>query len=649
MTTTSSSDPEQSASDTDQQAGTDQQQELSAPVWRRFDEELIRTSLWAKLRRMPALTAAALGWGWRASPRDLLVALGASVLAAVLAGVSLAAVTWVLDALLTGGDIGERARTAVPAIVVVAAVAGVSGGIRLVSEWALARLGPQIERVVEPQLFDLTTRARLEAFDDQEWADSMYRARDRGMYEVAHMVTACLEVLAGLVGLLSLAGVLAVLHPALLPLLVLSVIPTGWAATTAAGMEHQARRELTTGRRRRWLLGDRMAARDPAAELRSYQMRDDLMAEYLVLADRERTTMLGVAWRQTRVRAAGALASGAATAATYAALGGLLVVGMMQLAAVGTAILALQRAKGQMGQSLHSLNRVYESGLYFADFTEFCARARDQLPPAPTAPHPGPLTRIQVQEATFAYPTTQDRPALRKVSMHVEAGETIALVGENGSGKSTLARLLSGLYHPQQGEVTWNGVDYTAIGEAVHQRISVITQDHTRWPMDARRNVTMTGACDRERLSEAARLSGTDEVITTLPQGWDTLLDTTFANGVNLSGGQWQRLATARGLYRTADLLIADEPTSALDARAEARFFSTISEHAERTGAAVVLITHRMINVPMADRIYVLDQGQVIEHGTHTELMAIQGRYHDLYTLQARAYDQSTGQGVDPL
>ncbi|MDE3721887.1 ABC transporter ATP-binding protein [Nocardiopsis sp. N85] len=631
MAAPSPTEPEPTASDTGEN------EDLTAPKWRYFDDELARTTLWTKLTRMPTLTAAAVGWAWRANRRDLLTALIASSVAAVLSAVSLAWVTRVLDALFSEGALPARVEAALPAVAVVAAVATLAGTIRLVSDLALARLGTQTERIVELELFDLTTRANLVAFDDEEWADAMYRSRDRGLYEVPRMVTACLEVLSGSVGLLSLAGVLAVLHPLLLPLLLVSVVPAGWAAMRAARMEYEAQRHLSTGRRRRWILGDRMASRDSAAELRSYTMRDSLMADYASLADRERATMLAVAWRQTRVRALGGVVGGAATALTYAVLGVLLVVGAMPLAAVGTAVLALQRAQGGMQQLLYSLNRVYESGLYFADFTEFCDKARTALPPVPAAPPPGRLERVEVRDATFTYPTGE-RPALEEVTVHVAAGETVALVGENGSGKSTLARLLGGLYHPQAGTVGWNGVDYARIGPAVCDRISVIIQDHTRWPMTARRNITMAQSRDEARLAEAARLSGTDEVVAALPRGWDTLLDTTFASGVNLSGGQWQRIADGRGFYRVADLLIADEPTSALDARAEARFFSTIHGHARRTGAAVVLITHRMASVRMADRVYVLDRGRVIEHGTHDELMRQDGRYRELYTLQADAY-----------
>ncbi|MFD6096379.1 ATP-binding cassette domain-containing protein [Nocardiopsis flavescens] len=616
---------------------TGSEEDLTAPKWNFFNDELVRTGLWTKLTRMPALTAAAAGWAWRANRRDLLIALGASTVAAVLAAVSLVSVTRVLDALLAPGPLADRVGAALPAVAVVAGVAALSGAVRLVSELALARLGPQTERLVELELFGLTTRARLVAFDDEEWADAMYRARDRGVYEVPRMVTATLEGLAGVVSLVSLGGVLAVLHPLLLLLLLVSVVPTGWAATRAARMEYEAQRRLSTGRRRRWILGDRMASRDSAAELRSYTMRDSLMADYGALADRERETMLAVAWSQTRTRAVGGTAAGAATALTYACLGTLLVAGMMPLAAVGTAVLALQRTQGQMQSLLYLLNRVYESGLYFADFTEYCALARARTPAAPTAPPPARLERLEVRDAVFTYPSG-GTPALHGVNVHVEKGETVALVGENGSGKSTLARLLGGLYEPQEGAVAWNGTDFTALGPAVRERISVIIQDHTRWPMTARRNVTMAQGCDPDRLEHAARLSGTDEVVAELPRGWDTLLDTTFASGVNLSGGQWQRVAGARGFYRTADLLIADEPTSALDARAEARFFTTIGEHAARTGAAVVLITHRMASVRMADRIYVLDRGRVIEHGTHAELMAVAGRYRELYTLQADAY-----------
>jgi ATP-binding cassette subfamily B protein len=241
-----------------------------------------------------------------------------------------------------------------------------------------------------------------------------------------------------------------------------------------------------------------------------------------------------------------------------------------------------------------------------------------------------------VDNVTFTYPGAHD-PALSQVSVEIRRGEVVALVGENGSGKTTLAKILAGLYRPESGTVCW---DQTAISdvdpEPLRERIAVIAQDHANWPLTVRHNITMGRDADPATLATAAA-SGADTVIERLPHGYDTLLDRHFKDGAELSGGQWQRIAAARGFYRSAPLLIMDEPTAALDARAEYALFSSIRGHAQ--GRSVLLITHRLASVKHADRIYVLREGRVIEQGGHADLLALGGQYADLFTLQASQYE----------
>jgi ATP-binding cassette subfamily B protein len=232
--------------------------------------------------------------------------------------------------------------------------------------------------------------------------------------------------------------------------------------------------------------------------------------------------------------------------------------------------------------------------------------------------------------------------------MTLRRGEVIALVGENGSGKSTLAKLITGLYLPERGRVTWDGVDTARVDAgALHERVAVVLQDPVRWPMTAENNVRIgrltrvdPGAAARDA---AARDSGADSVVAELTDGWATVLSREFQTGRDLSGGQWQRLSVARGLYRDAPVVIADEPTAALDARAEEAVFGTLRGRAdgssERLAARItVLVTHRLANVRFADQILVLERGRIIERGRHDELMALRGTYFELFTLQARAY-----------
>nr|WP_133740751.1 ABC transporter ATP-binding protein [Actinorugispora endophytica] len=588
--------------------------------------------------RLPGLMWQALTLAWRASPRDVVATVGFNAASGVFTAVALVATAGVLEELFAAGPTPDRVVAAVPALVLVAVASVLRGVLSAGAGWAQSRLEPQVERLSELRLMELATRVRVLAFDDNDFHDRMFRATMRGASEAKRVVTNAVDILTGVIGIAAAAGVLGVLHPVLIPLLMLTVLPEGWAASWAARMRYTWILAITDSRRRKGMLDDLMTSRATCAEVRSFTMREPLLAEFAAIAGHERDVQLNLARRQALVRMAGDGASGAATALTYVVLGMLLVGGAMPLAVAGAAVIAIRTGQSALNTTLMAVNSAYESGLYFRDFLEFCEHAREWLPPTGLAPPPRDFERITVEGVVFGYPGKKE-PALDGVDLHIRRGETIALVGENGSGKTTLSKLLAGLYAPDRGRVLWDGTDLAGVDtHLLRERVAVIAQDHTHWPLSARRNVTMSSPDDDERLERSALVSGADAVVEELPRGWDTLLDRRFAAGEELSGGQWQRVAAARGFYREAPLLICDEPTAALDARAEHRLFESIHEHARSTGSAVVLITHRLASVRMADRVYVLDGGRVTEQGTHDQLMRAGGLYAELYSIQAAAY-----------
>ncbi|MGI5207625.1 ABC transporter ATP-binding protein [Spirillospora sp. CA-108201] len=626
---------------------------LSEHKWYRKAAELSDTGTLTMARRLPTLIGQVMRLAWRASRRDLAATIAFNVAAGVFTAFGLLATTGVLSALFSAGPTPDRVRAAAPELVLVGAAVTVRAAFSAGAQWAQARLRPQVQQIVEQRLYELTTAIELAAFDDAEFQDDLHRARLRGMDSAPSMVDNAVDLFTAAVGVAAAAGALGVLHPVLLPLLLLTALPEGWAAVRAARLGYLTQLDLVEVRRRSWIMSDLMTERRHAAEVRSFTVRAFLLRQYAALAVHIRRVLLDLARRQTMSQIWGDVLKGVATALMYAALGLLLWRGMMPLAVAGTAVLAIRAGQTSLVNLVYALNRCYEDGLYFNDYMAYCQTAEQRVQGARTG-EPGDAERqlealrgfeeIRAEGVTFTYPDS-DTPSLREVSVRLGRGEIVALVGENGSGKTTLAKILAGLYAPQSGAVSW---DDTRVGdldpEALRRAIAVVAQDHTHWPMTAADNITMgddpAAAGVRASIDEAAATAGADQVIAALPLGLDTLLDKRFANGCELSGGQWQRLAAARGFYRDAPLLICDEPTAALDARAEHHLFDQIRRHAARQGRTVLLITHRLASVRHADRIYVLADGRVTEHGTHRELTAQNGLYAELYDLQASAYHQ---------
>jgi len=615
--------------------------ELKLAGWDTHSIAMANVRFTAMARRLPRILREAIAIAWRSSPRDTLAALVFNVLTGVATAFGLLATRGVLQALFAAGPTLDRVRAAIPSLIMVAIATAVRSALSIAAGFAQARLEPQVLTTAERRLFDLTTRVKLAAFDDAGFSDEMERARNRGSLAVQFLVRGAIDLSAGLAGLAATAVTLALLHPLLLGALLLASFPAAWAAVRAARLAYLSNHARTSRRRRLWMLSDLMAHRQTAAELRAFTMRPFLLREYDLMAGAETGTELEVVRRQTITRMIGGVFSGLATAGVYVVLGVLLVDHALPLAAAGTAVLALQAARVALALAVTNVNRVYEEGLYFNDYTGFLERAGERMPVVPTQrtgpPLAAPVT-ITVDDVTLHYAET-NAPAVAAASLTVHRGQTIALVGENGSGKTSLARLLAGLYHPDQGTVCWDGISLAgADPEDVWRHLAMVSQEYWHWPFTAERNILL-GTDDRPvtgKVQSAARRAGAHEMIAGLPSGYQTLLSRNFRGGQDLSGGQWQRLAAARAFYRDAPVLICDEPSAALDARAEHALFAAL-----RAGAAeriTVLITHRLANVRHADHIYVLHEGRITEHGTHADLMTAAGTYAELFTLQATGY-----------
>ncbi len=616
--------------------------ELALPYWLRSTEEAAKASFLQMCRRLPRLLRDAWSLAWRAGPRTTLALVVFQLLGGAASAVGLISVVGVFDGLLQAGATPERVRAAVPSLLLLVGALAVRGALTSAAAAANGRLSPLVFQAAEMRLLELTTAVDLSTFDDPDWRDAMERARDRGIDAGQMLVDRAIELGTHLIGLVAAASVLAVLHPVLLPLLVLAVVPIAWAAVRSARLGYRQMLKFITVWRRQRMLAYLLAAREPAAELRAFTVREFLLGEIRRLLTAATREEIRLSTHQVRTTLVGNSLSAVATGITYAVLLWLLWTGRMELAAGGAAAYAISTGIGKLTELAYSANRVFEQGLYFSDFQGFCdlSLARTEQDSGREAPEG--FEEIRVEGVTFRYPDAE-RAAVRDVSMTLRRGQIIALVGENGSGKSTLASLLAGLYRPEGGRITWDGRDLTTIDpESMRRRVAVVMQEPTRWPLSARETITI-GRYERQAhtpdIHDAARAGDAHEFVMELPREYQTLLSRHFTDGADLSGGQWQRLAVSRAFYRDAPLLICDEPTANLDARAEHDIYSRLRELA--AGRTVVLITHRMASVREADRIYVFDHGELVEEGDHEALMTLGGNYAQLFTLQASAYQDA--------
>jgi ABC-type multidrug transport system fused ATPase/permease subunit len=577
----------------------------------------------------------------RAAPR-LAVAVVALQLAAglVTAGVVLASAA-AINALLAHALNAERLRAAVPALLFLAGAFVVKLALDALTARVRAELSPRVHRIAQARLLEASLQVELAAFDDPGFYDQLHRARDRGVLHMESATDSLVDALSALVGVAGAALALIWLDPVLLPVLALALLPQAWGALAVARLHIASMPETVSLNRQVDMMIELATDRDNAPEIRSYQAQEYVSAEYARSADAMQAHLVRLGVAEARVRTLGNVLSALGMALTFAVLGGLLWTERLPLAAAGATLFAVRSA----GQALERLMQVgsslFEKGLYLADYRAFLEQAAQRQRPATGIEAPTTPALIELERVGFHYAGRRDDPALRDISLSIRAGETIALVGENGSGKTTLAKLIAGLYRPAEGHIRWDGTDLRDIDpRSLADRIAMVLQHPVRWPRSAASNVRVGRHARVDpgdaALKHAAGESRAQEVIDRLPQGWDTLLSRTFRGGVDLSGGQWQRLAVARGLYRDAPLVIWDEPTAPLDARAEHAVFESLRQLARNR--TVILITHRLASVRNADRIFFLERGRLVEQGRHDDLLAADGRYAELYRLQTRLH-----------
>ncbi|MEW1864283.1 ABC transporter ATP-binding protein [Streptomyces sp. NPDC088194] len=594
-------------------------------------------TLRAMARRLPQLISRALRMAWQVDRGAVTALLVCQVLSGVLEAVGLLAVTGTITAVIASGHITERLHQAVPSIVLLASAAGIRAVLGIAVGGLSTRLAPRIAREAELRLLDAATHAELTAYDHPGYNDR-WDAADRGVEVSQDLLNQSQNILAAAASLVAAAAVLTSVHPLLLPLLLLAALPQAVAGVRAARLNYLASLDTMGDRRLLGLLRWHLVDKDNADQIRSGTMADFLLGKYRAAGARVDAATDRAAWQAAKTSLIGSLVGGLAAGAVWAALIALIGTGRISVASAGTATFALR----SVASGLHGIVGygaiIFRTGMYLDDWSGFLDEAGGHRIRRGAAVPTGPVT-VRAEHVDYTYPDA-DGPSLRDVTLEVRRGEVLALVGENGSGKTTLSKLLAALYLPTAGAVTWDGADTDTLdAQAAWRRVAVVPQDYAQWPLTARENITLgqavpgDGASDADdAVHSAARASGADDVVAALRSGLDTLLAREWWGGQELSGGQWQRVALARAFHRRAGLLVLDEPTAALDPRAEHRIFTGL--RALAADRAVVLVTHRLANVTVADKIAVLDKGRLVQYGTFPRLRDAPGLFHDLWVLQ---------------
>jgi ATP-binding cassette, subfamily B, bacterial len=501
-----------------------------------------------------------------------------------------------------------------------------------------ALLADRFTRYVSVRVMEHASRLDLASYEDPVFYDKLERARVQATDRIA-MVQAIGALGQQMITAASLALGILWFSPWLLLLLIVAVVPAFLGESHFAFLGYSLNIGQTPVRRQLDYLRVLGASKESAKELKLFGLSQFITGEYARLSNNLYDQNVALAGRRLR---AGALLSLISTGGYYGAYAWIIYLTVSGKLGLGTMTLltgAIAGAATQIQNIFATFSSIADQSLFLTDLVGFF-EVKPRVQSKPDAiPAPRPIREGFIfDRVCFTYPGTS-RLVLNNLDLRIEPGDRIALIGENGQGKTTIVKLLTRLYDPTAGRILLDGVDLREYSiEDLHREIGVIFQDFMRYEMSAHRNIAV-GSIDRDvdgQIQHAARKSLADAVIQRLPKKYDQLLGRRFEGGVDLSGGEWQKVALARAYLRDAQILILDEPTASLDARSEYEVFQRFVELTE--GKMALLISHRFSTVRMADRIIVLDNGAIVEQGTHAQLMALGAQYADMFELQASSY-----------
>ena len=569
-----------------------------------------------------------------------LTTLVSGVLPAAIASIGGLFVDAVAVALQEGGDLSIESRNTVLYYVMLeAGLVVLMTGAQRISTVSQSILRVLLGNKINVMILEKALTLELAHFEDAEYYDKLVRARREASSRPLSLVIKTFDLMRDIIALLTIGIWLFQFSPYAVLLLAVAGTPAFIAEAKFSGEAFRIHRRRSAERRMQIYLEMVLTREDGVKEVKLLQLGKLFLKRYVDIflniykEDRNLVLRRGI-WGYLLGLVASAAFYFAYGWVGFAAMAGAITIGQMTMY-----IAQFRLGQNAVTSSLTAVNGMYEDNLYLSNLSEYLEHKVPEQTGEKKA-GPSPEEGIRFEDVSFYYPGS-DTPALNKINLHISPGESLAIVGENGSGKTTLIKLLTRLYAPTHGKIFLEGLELRQWDiEALRQKIGVIFQDFARYQLIVGENIGI-GDVDNieedEQIAQAAKQGMADVFVKDLPLEYKTQLGTWFKDGKELSGGQWQKIALSRAFMRNqADILILDEPTAAIDAKAESEIFAHFRDLT--ANKISIIISHRFSTVRMADHIIVLEKAEVMEQGSHNELLAADGQYATLFKLQAKGY-----------
>jgi ATP-binding cassette subfamily B protein len=579
---------------------------------------------------------------WAAAPRWTVLSLVLVFVRALLPLLVLYLTKLVVDALAAAVSGAPTAPdfNHVLLLIGLAGLAGLLGALaRSVAGLANEAQGHLVTDHVLSVLHEKSVEVDLAYYEDPQYYDTLHRAQLEAPFRPTRIINNLIQIGQSAITAVGILALLISVHWLLAAVLAVAVIPGFGVRLRYAHRAYDLQRRRASTERRASYLGWILTSAMHAKEVRLFDLGPLVKGRFKDFREQLRRERIELSRSRSLADMAAQVGTSLAVFGSYAFIAYQTFQGVLTLGDLVMYFGAVQRGQSVLASLLNGFGGLYEDNLFLSNLDDFLDLEPGVVAPAAPKPVPSPIrSGIELHDVAFRYPGSS-RPLLEDINLSMRPGQMVALIGPNGSGKTTLVKLLCRFYDPLAGAVTIDGTDIREFDPAeLRRQISVIFQDYGRYQLSARDNIWF-GDVHRppdDRIEEAARTAGAHELIQNLRHGYETTLSRLFEDGEELSVGEWQKIALARVFVGDAQLIIVDEPTSALDARAEAAVFNTLRRLVR--DRAVLVISHRFSTVLMADYIYVLDEGRIIESGTHDQLIDVGGMYAQLFEIQAAPY-----------